>query len=76
VSNVREQLLREFETGTRQNGYWLTQLGYKYRRGEDPSDLPVYPESLKKLSPGVVQEAAKAYLNTGNYVLVRLMPEK
>ena len=76
VNNVREQLLREFETGTRQNGYWLAQLGFKYRRGEDPGDLPVYPESLKKLSPAVVQEAAKTYLNTSNYVLVRLMPEK
>jgi zinc protease len=76
VSTVREQLLREFETGTRQNGYWLTQLGYKYRRNEDPSDIPAYPESLRKLSPAVVQDAAKTYLDVGHYVLVRLMPEK
>lgn len=76
VNSVREQLLREFETGTRQNQYWVAQLTFKYRRGEDPGDLPAYPESLEKVTPAVVQEAAKTYLNTGNYVQVRLMPEK
>ncbi len=72
----RTNILQRFFFLTRQNQDWLAQLGFKYRRAEDPADILEYPDSLKKLRPAVVQDAARTYLNTGNYVRVRLVPEK
>ena len=49
VSDVREALLRDFETNIKQNGYLLTQIAGKYEYGEEPETL--------LLVPGVLQEA-------------------
>jgi predicted Zn-dependent peptidase len=34
------------------------------------------PELYRALTPGMITEAAKAYLNTNTYVQVTLFPEK
>ena len=43
VMDVREKLLRDFETNSKQNGYWTTQLSLKYQYGEAPDSLFALP---------------------------------
>jgi zinc protease len=76
VEDEREASLREFETSSKQNGYLLTQIAGKYQAGEDVAGIWEAPELFKKLDPASIQEAAKSYLNTKNYVKVTLVPEK
>ena len=76
VSDVREALLRDFETNIKQNGYLLTQIAGKYEYGEDPETLLLVPEFYKKLTTAAIQTAAKTYLDTNNYVQVTLFPAK
>jgi zinc protease len=76
VNDVRETFLREFETSMRQNNYLLSQIAAKYQYGEAPQTLLEVPEYYKKLSAAAIQEAARTYLNTDNYVKVTLFPEK
>jgi zinc protease len=76
VNDVREQLLRDFETSVKQNSYLVWQIYYKYVDREDLKGLFEMPEAYKKLTPAAIQEAARTYLNPGNYVQVTLSPEK
>jgi len=76
VSDAREGLFREYERGMKENGWLLTQIFAKYQLREDPRDLLAIEKSFQALSPQVIQEAARAYLNTNNYVRVTLYPEK
>ena len=76
VNDEREGLLREFETSSKQNGYLLAQIAGKYQVGEDVAGVWEAPELYKKIDAASIQQAAKAYLNTGNYVKVTLLPEK
>ena len=76
VSDVREKLRRDHEVNMKQNRYVVTQIAYKYQYSEDPAGILEIPEYYRKLTPAVVQEAARTYLNTNNYVKVTLFPEK
>jgi zinc protease len=76
VADVREALLRTFETNIKQNGYLLTQIAGKYEYGEEPETLLLVPEYYKKLTPASILTAAKTYLDLNNYVLVTLFPAK
>ena len=76
VSDVREKLLRDFETNSKQNGYWTTQLSLKYQYGETPDSLFELPDTYRTLTPALIQAAAKQYLNPANMVKVTLFPEK
>ena len=76
VNDAREANYRSTETGLKQNSWLLTQLAFRYRLGEDPSDLLLWEEPLKLLSPEVIQAAAQKYFNMENYVLVSLFPAK
>jgi zinc protease len=76
ANDARQALFRESETGLKQNNWLLTQLYYRYQLGEDPKNLFDYEEALKLINPGFIQEAARTYLNTNNYVQVSLFPEK
>ena len=75
VSDVREQMARDYETNIKQNSYLVTQIYFRYQFGEDVKTLFDMPVMLKSLTPAVIQEAAKAYLNPDNYVQVTLLPE-
>jgi zinc protease len=75
VSDVREQMLRDFETNIKLNNYLVTQIYFKYLYGEDLKTFFEMPETVKTLTPAVIQEAAQAYLTPENYVQVTLLPE-
>jgi len=76
VAEVRLAEARDYETNSRQNGWWLGQLAERYRLGEDPAALARVPDSYAVLTPASVQAAAKLYFNTRRYVQVVLYPEK
>jgi zinc protease len=76
ISDEKEALLREFETNSKLNGYLLNQIYLRYQNGEDPAGLWNIPEYYKKLDAAMIQQAAKTYLNTNNFVEVTLFPEK
>ena len=76
VTDEREALLRDFETSSKVNSYLLGQIVLRYQAGEDPTALWSIPEYYKKVAAAMIQQAAKTYLNTSNYVRVTLVPEK
>ena len=76
VDEVRLAESRDYETNSRLNGWWLSQLTERYRIGEDPAGLTRFPETLKLLTMKAVKEAARTYFNTNRYVQVTLYPEK
>jgi zinc protease len=76
VADVRETMLRDLQTSSKTNGFLLTNIAARYETGEDLATLFNLADYYNKLSPAVIQEAAKKYLNTDNYVLVELFPEK
>jgi len=75
VGDEREALLRAFETGSKQNGYLLSQLSAKYQAGEDPAGIWSVPDYYKKLDEAMIQKAARTYLTGANRVQVTLVPE-
>ena len=76
VNDEKEALLREFETNSKLNNYWVNQISLRYEYGEDPAGLLLIPEYYKKIDKAMIQQAAKTYLNTNTYVEVMLFPEK
>jgi predicted Zn-dependent peptidase len=51
-------------------------MSIRYEIGEDLATLFNLADYYNKLTPEIVQDAAKTYLNTNNYVDVQLFPEK
>jgi zinc protease len=76
AGDEREALLKEYDANMKTNAYLLNQLRGKYQLGEDPAGLWSIPEYYKTLTPAMIQQAAKTYLNPQTFVQVVLMPEK
>lgn len=76
VNDKKEALLREFETSSKLNNYLLSQIAFRYQFGEDPAGLWNIADYYKKIDGAMIQQAAKTYLNTNNYLKVTLVPEK
>jgi zinc protease len=77
VNEVLQGFLRDYETSTKQNSYLLGQIAVRYQEGEALNDFFNFPELYKKgVTAAAIQEAARTYLNKGNYVRVTLLPEK
>jgi zinc protease len=75
VSDVREQLIRDFETNMQQNSYLLAQIYLRYQFSEDLGKFFGLTEYYKTLNAKMIWDAARTYLNTDNYVKVLLLPE-
>ena len=76
VKEVRTAESRDYETSSRQNGWWLSQLTEHYRLGEDPAEVMRIPAALDRITKDVVRIAAQTYFKTERYVQVTLYPEK
>ncbi len=76
VEEVRKAESRDYETSSRQNGWWLSQLTERYRLGEDPAEVLRIPKAFALITKDAVREAARKYFNTERYVQVTLYPEK
>jgi zinc protease len=76
VNAIRDALQREFEANSQENGYILNQISRPYQDG-DPAAVATalnMPDRIGALTGEQVTQAARTYLNTGNYVKVTLMP--
>jgi zinc protease len=73
---IRDNLLRELERNSEDNGYLLGEISRRYAEG---ASMSVGADSLRApiaaLTADAIQQAAQTYLNTGNYVKVTLVPE-
>jgi len=76
VTDQRETLLRDYEQGTRQNGYLLNQIMARYDNNEDVAGVWKLADYYKKIDKAMIQDAAKKYLDPKRYVEVMLFPEK
>ena len=77
VDKVKEEILRSREVEVKTNTYWIGNIAARDQAGEDLGGLgPAYDEMVKKLTPAMIQEAAKKYFDTKNYARFVLLPEK
>jgi predicted Zn-dependent peptidase len=71
-----EALLRDYESATKQNGWWVVQMSQRYENHEDPAGLLNLPDYYRKIDAAMIQQAARTYLKGDNRVQVTLVPEK
>jgi zinc protease len=76
VAKIRETTVRERETGLRQNGFWLAWIREADESGEPLAGLLDLQATLRALTAGPLREAARRYLDTGNFVRVTLLPAR
>jgi zinc protease len=76
LASFREILLRDYESNTKTNGFFLREIATRIQFGEDLTDLFNLPRFYNELTPATVQDTAKQYLNVNNYVKVQLFPEQ
>src|SRR5215207_1021835 len=75
IEKVREIQRRGEETEVKQNGFWLNSLAAAARYGQDPKTILRRGELRASLTPALVRDIARKYLNESRYVQVRLLPE-
>jgi zinc protease len=76
VNDVKQALLRDFETNSQQNAYLVSQLSVKYEYGEDLGSFFHIADIYRAIDNQAIQDAAKTYLDAANYVQVTLFPAK
>jgi len=76
ANDAREALLRRHESDLAQNNRLVAELTERYELGEDVGEFFGLPAEYGKLTREAIQDAARRYLDTGNYVKVTLYPEK
>lgn len=75
LEKVRETLLRGYERGVKENGFWMVNLAF-YRENDLPfGEILKSPDRAKALTVEVVRDAAKTYFSTKNLLTARLLPE-
>jgi zinc protease len=76
MTDVTAGFGREFETNIKDNRYLLSQIAYKYEYGEDVAGIWDLPQDYQRLTPAMILDAARTYLNTDNYVEITLFPQE
>jgi zinc protease len=76
ATDQRETMLRDFERGSKDNGYLLVQILARYESNEDVAGVWMISDYYKKIDKAMIQDAARKYLDTKRYVEVMLFPEK
>ena len=75
LTKVKEAALRARETAIKQNGYWLSQISSFDQNGWPLKEIPNGEQLILSLTVKDLQQAARAYLRSDNYVRVSLYPE-
>lgn len=77
IEKIQESLRRSRETNLRNNNWWISRITNELVFENEPiwvsSDIE---KVVNWISPEVMMEQAKKYLNTENYICVFLKPEK
>jgi len=76
IRGVREALVRQFETDSKENRWAVGRITDAYENGDDVREVLKEPAVNRTLSAAMVQDAARTFLDTRNYVRVTLVPEK
>jgi zinc protease len=74
IEKVREIQRRGEETEVRQNGFWVNTLASAARYGQDPRLTLKRAELRASLTPTLLRDTARRYLDESRYVQVRLLP--
>jgi zinc protease len=75
LADAQAALRRDLETDSRQNRHVLNQITYAYQYDEPISDPAALRGIYAQLTPQVVRDAARTYLDPNHYVKVLLFPE-
>jgi zinc protease len=73
MGRIRQALLSDYQQDSQENGYFLNEIARRYGDGE-AANTSTLPDQIGELTAAAIQEAAKTYLNSANYVKVTLMP--
>jgi len=76
LRGVREALVREYETDSHENRWAVARITDAYENGDDVREALAEPALNRTLTTAMIQQAARLYLDTRNYVRVTLVPEK
>ncbi|MGE5360827.1 MAG: M16 family metallopeptidase [Bacteroidales bacterium] len=76
VNDAREALVVRHQSSLAQNNRLVAELADLYETGQPISDFFERPMQVEQVNGGAIRDAARRYLNTGNYVRVTLFPEK
>jgi zinc protease len=76
VSDARQALLTDHESTLAQNDRLAGELSERYELSEDIGEFFDRPADYMRLTAAAVHDAARSYLDTGNYVRVTLYPEE
>jgi zinc protease len=75
VADARQALMVGHQTDTAENPRLVARIAERYEFGQDVMEFFNLPEQYQKLSGAAIQDAARRYLDVGNYVRVTLFPE-
>jgi zinc protease len=75
VADAREALMVAYQTDMAENSRMADRLVERYRHSQDATEFFNLPAEYQKLGTIGIQDAARRYLDTGNYVRVTLFPE-
>jgi zinc protease len=76
LAKVKQNWIQNHRKALRENSYWLGRIQSSLLDGTDPAAILTHEERVNALAAAEVQDAARRYLNTQNYVQVVLYPEK
>ena len=77
MTKVKETQKREYEVNLKDNRFWLNNvLNLAYTNEIDPKFVLERPKWVEALSPQDIQNTAKKYFKTDNYLKFVLYPEK
>ena len=75
VNDAREALLVAHQSDLAENGRLASKLMDRYELSQDVMEFFETPAEYQKLNTLTIQDAARRYLDAGNYVKVTLLPE-
>jgi len=78
VADTRESLLRTLEVNFEQNVYWIGAISSSERYGlvDGVTWINEYPTAIAALTPDLVREGMRRFVDTANYVRLTLLPEE
>ena len=76
LDKVKETLKKQNEDELKDNDHWLNELSGAWIEHDDPMWIYDYAKKVQALTVQDLQEAAKKYINTQNYIKAVLNPEK
>jgi len=76
LAKVKEQARRSYETGLQQNEFWMSLLLREAETGETSDTALDYVARANAVTAEQIRDAARKWIDLGNYVRVTLVPER